>query len=272
MDGQHLPVNGGGPEDGHRPAATVNGASDIVVWRSEHEHRRTAYRAGNGLLRRGNGMRALTVGLAALGSAVLLVPLAVTAEESPSPASPGLPASLTWTDASGDLQDPTTGEPTDGPGYADIIGLDVSVDGDQLTVHFDVAEAVPEPLDSLRTTVAYRLDLDTDGDGSAEYLVQMLSGPDRWLTTIYDIDRGLSTPAGDHGDTGSVVEGDLTAIASIAGLGTTANLRFQGLVFAGDTLPGRPGDRLDPAGWLDRVPDAEDEWRALGESQCICDG
>ena len=212
------------------------------------------------------------MGLAALGSAVLLVPLAVTADESPRPSSPRLPTSLTWTDASGDLHDPTTGEPTDGPGYADIIGLDVSLDGDQLTVHFDVAEAVPEAPDPLHTTVTYRLDLDTDGDGSAEYLVQMLSGPDGWLATVYDIDRGLSTPAGDHGDAGSVVEGDLTAIASIAGLGTAADLRFQGLVFAGDTLPGQADDPLDPAAWLDRVPDAEDEWRALGESQCICDG
>lgn len=217
-------------------------------------------------------MRALTVGLAALESAVLMMPLAVTAEESPSPSSPGLPASLTWTDASGDLQDPTTGEPTDGPGYADIIALDVSLDGDQLTVHFDVAEAVPEPPDPQHTPVAYRLDLDTDGDGSAEYLVQMLSGPDGWLTTVYDIDRGLSRPARDHSDAGNDVEGDLTAIASIAGLGTAADPSFQGLVFAGDTLPGQPDDPYDPAGWLDRVPDAEDEWRSLGESQCICDG
>ena len=49
-------------------------------------------------------MKVLRVGLAALGSAVLLVPLAVTAQESPSPSSLGLPTFLTWTDASGDLQ------------------------------------------------------------------------------------------------------------------------------------------------------------------------
>ena len=160
----------------------------------------------------------------------------------------------------------------DGPGHADIIGLDVSVDGDQLTVHFDVAEAVPETPDPLHTTVAYRLNLDTDGDGSADYMVQMLSGPDGWLKTVYDFDTGLSTPAGDHSDAAGVADGDLTATAWIAGLGTAAEVRFQGLVFARDTLPGQPDDPLDPAGWLDRVPDAEDEWRALGESQCICDG
>jgi len=217
-------------------------------------------------------MKTLKVGLAALGSAVLLVPLAVTAQESPSPSSLGLPTFLTWTDASGDLIDVRTGEPTDGPGYADIIGLDVSVDGDQLTVRFDVAEAVPETRDPVRTILAYRLSLDTDGDGSADYLVQILSGADGWLKAVYDIDRGLSTPAGDHSDAAGVADGDLTASAWIPGLSTAADVRFQGLVIAQNTHPGQPDDPLDPAGWLDRVPDAEDEWRALGESQCICDG
>ena len=111
-------------------------------------------------------MKALKMGLAALGSAVVLAPLSVTAQESPSPSSLGLPPFLTWTDASGDLRDLTTGEPTDGPGHTDIIGLNVSID--------------PEA-------------------------------------------------------------------------------RFQGLVFARDTLPGQPDHPLDPAGWLDRVPDVEDE-------------
>jgi hypothetical protein len=56
----------------------------------------------------------------------------------------------------------------------------------------------------------------------------------------------------------------------IPGLADATDPRFQGLAFAGDAPPGQEAP-LDTWEWVDRVPDAEDEWRSLGDSQCICD-
>lgn len=195
----------------------------------------------------------LKTGAAAALWVALLVPLAATAQEPPT--------GLVLTDAAGDLADLVTGDPIDGLGYTDITGLEVTVEGDQLSVRFDVAEVVPEAPDPLFTTVIYYLGIDTDGDDSEDYHLGVRS-EEGWHATIFDYDAGLATQLGDA----VVVAGSLTASTPVSSIGSPPEICFRALMQATDT-PDPTGDPLTFTEWQDRVPDGEDEWVALGSAQ-----
>jgi hypothetical protein len=183
----------------------------------------------------------------------LLVPLAGEAQ------GPAV-GSLSLLDPAGDLRDVATGEPLEGPAYIDLTGLDVSTDGGQLTVRFDVAEPVPEAPDPLFTTVDYVLNIDTDGDGFQNYHLQ-IGSEGGWRATLFDYDTVFETELGEATVTGQ----SLVAMVLLSELGFPPAMRFQGLMSAVD-FADPVGDPFSFIEWEDRAPDGLDEWRALGES------
>ena len=208
-------------------------------------------------------MKATRSGIAFGLAFALLVPSGAAGQEASS--SPDLldedPAlTLAITDSSGDLTDITTGEATDGPGYTDITGLDVSVEGDVLTVRFDVAEDVPEAPDPMFTTVLYYLMIDTDGDGFQNRHV-VIRSEDGWNADVYDWDATEFAPMGDA----VVVGGSLSASVPVSSLSLTPDARFHGLMQAMDS-PDPVGDPLNVVEWEDRVPDREGRWLMLRDA------
>jgi hypothetical protein len=183
----------------------------------------------------------------------LLVPLAGEAQ------GPAV-GSLSLQDAAGDLSDVATGEPLEGPAYIDLTGLDVSADGGQLTVRFDVAEAVPEAPDPTYTTVDYVLNIDTDGDGFQNYHLQ-IGSEGGWQAALFDYDTVFETELGAATVTGQ----SLMAMVLLSELGFPPAMRFQGLMSAVEYAD-PVGDPFAFVEWEDRAPDGLDEWRALGES------
>jgi hypothetical protein len=168
--------------------------------------------------------------------------------------------SLVLVDAIGDLTDPATGEPLEGPAYMDLAGMEVSVDGSQLAVRFDVAEPVPEALDPLHTTVDLVLNIDTDGDGFQDYHLAIDSS-DGWQAALFDHDTVFETELGPA----LVGDGSLGVVILLSELGFPSDMRFHGLV-SGLDFPDPVEDPSTFTEWEDRVPDGLDEWRRLGES------
>ena len=187
-----------------------------------------------------------------LGLAIL-VSLRVAAQE------PAV-GSLALIDAAGDLVDVDTGEPIEGPGYMDLTGLEVSADGGQLAIRFDVADTVPAAPDPLHTSVDYVLNIDTDGDGFQDYHVAVGS-EGGWQATLFDYDTVFETELGEA----VVADRSLGAIVLLSELGFPSEMRFQGLM-SGLDVPDPVDDPLTFTEWEDRAPDGFDEWRAFGES------
>jgi hypothetical protein len=171
--------------------------------------------------------------------------------------------SLVLIDGTGDLQDPATGELLDGPAYMDLAGLEVSADGGQLAVRFDVADVVPEAPDPLHTTVDFVLNIDTDADGFQDYHLA-IGSEGGWRATLFDYDTVFETELGPA----LVSDGSLGVVVLLSELGFPSDMRFQGLM-SGLDFPDPGGDPLTFTEWEDRVPDGLDEWRGLGESDAL---
>lgn len=202
-------------------------------------------------------MRATRSGIVIGLALALLVPMNVVGQES-SPPAEAPTGFLALEDASGDLYDTFTDEPIDGPAYADITAMDVMVDAQDLMVQFEVADTVPAMLDSTYTTVGYLLLIDTDGDGSPNYHVD-IGSEGGWHINFVDYGAGPSTQLDDV----TVVDNTLTATVPLTEFGTPSEMRFRGQMEGLDTPD--PEDPLGYVGWGDRVPDEEDAWLALGE-------
>ena len=196
-------------------------------------------------------MRAARSGIAIGLALALLVPGAVVGQEAEGVA-------LSLEDATGDLHDLSTGEPTDGPAYTDITGLEVSSEGNELTVRFDVAQPVEAP-DPRLTSVIYYLNIDTDGDGFQNRYVAIRS-EDRWVVEVYDWDADQHTFIGDA----VVADGSLSVSLPVSRAGLTPDARVHGLMQATNS-PDPVDDPLNTIEWEDRVPDDEEAWLALGE-------
>jgi hypothetical protein len=170
---------------------------------------------------------------------------------------------LVLVDSAGDLADPATGEPLDGPAVMDLVGLEVMADGSQLAVRFQVAEMVVEAPDPVTTTVDLVLNIDTDGDGFQDFHVQVDS-VDGWQATLFDYDTVFETELGPA----IVVDDTLGAVILLSELGFPSTMRFQAFM-SGLDFPDPVGDPTTFTEWEDRVPDGLEEWRAIGESDAV---
>ena len=203
-------------------------------------------------------MKATRSGIAIGLALALLVPGSVVGQEA-SPSDEPLTDSLVVQDATGDLYDGYTGEPTEGPAYTDITGLAVTVGAESLTVQYDVAATVPAAPDPAKMTVGYLLAIDTDGDNLPNYHID-IGSENGWRVNFATYDP----PTGSLLDDAVVVDDSLTASVPLELLGSPSEMRFQAVMEALDTPD--PNDPLGYIAWGDRVPDGEDEWLAPGES------
>ena len=197
-------------------------------------------------------------------SLALLLPTAAIAQE---PAAD----SLVMEDGTGDfhvlyrdLVRVLTDEPTDGPAHADLIGVTVSVDGERLTVRFDAAEAVPEVPDPSGLPFAYILYIETDGDAHPDWSLYAQYANGSWYGQLFDIGDGETSIPGEA----MVVDGAVTASADLDALPVPpSEMRFTALAQVYDHHGPSSVEDVTVSG--DRVPDDEDDWRVLGESDPV---
>ena len=157
-----------------------------------------------------------------------------------------------------------TDEPTDRPAYADLTGVTVSVDGERLTVRFDAAEAIPEVPDPSGLPFAYILYIETDGDAGPDWDIYAEYANGSWYSSLFDIGDGETSILGEA----AVIDGAVTASAGLDALPVSpSEMRFRAVTHVFDRHD--PDDILDVIITGDRVPDDEDDWRALGESDAV---
>ena len=145
----------------------------------------------------------------------------------------------------------------------DLTGLEVSVDGSQLAVRFDVGDGVPEALDPLHTTVDSS-STSTPTATASRTTTSQIDSQDGWQATLFDYDTVFETELGPA----LVGDGSLGVVVLLSELGFPSDMRFQGLM-SGLDFPDPVDDPLIFTEWEDRVPDGLDEWRALGESDTV---
>jgi hypothetical protein len=186
-------------------------------------------------------------------------PATTVGNVSPPPSdAPTLEAPLA--DPAGDITNAVTGEPVDGPGYADIVTLDAGVDKDReiLLFFFETAESVVDMFGT-EAIVDYSVLLDTDADGQADFTVDIKKDIDTigWSASLTDVANGTT----DGGEVSARVGIPVDAVLSVPleRLGSPRDVQVQAVLRSSWPTEGT----ADPASVVegqDFVPDDIDEW------------
>lgn len=161
-------------------------------------------------------------------------------------------------DPTGDLAD-FGGFPIPGPAVADLVGLTLAIDGDDLAARFDLAGDWETAATESLTDMTYTLVVDGDAIDGPIHVIVSLDG-NGWGARVWGLEPTLL-------DEVTVADGAVSIRVPLSVLGAPDGLLFQAQSMFSDFPPegvdlgdGEVGKWTQ---WFDRVPDAHDRFLTL---------
>jgi LysM repeat protein len=178
----------------------------------------------------------------------------------PSVNAPDIPPSIgSLDDPMDDLVDPT-GAATDGPGYADLLGVAMRLNGEDLLIEFQLLVSPPD-VDGTVEPIIYTLNIDTTGDGEPDDVVTYqnnVPGQIGWVATLTDRVSGTQFSGPSFPGTATVTRTAVDLVVSLDSLGMPpGHGQIDAAAIVQRTfLPDGPGD-TDAEESIDKAPDQQ---------------
>jgi LysM repeat protein len=178
----------------------------------------------------------------------------------PAANAPDIPPSIgSVVDPSDDLVDPT-GAATDGPGYADLLGVALRLRDQDLLMELQLLTSPPD-VDGTVEPIVYTINIDTTGDGEPDDAVTYqnnVPGQTGWVATLLDRVSGTQLSGPSFPGTVKVTQTAVDLVVSLESLGVPSG---HGQIDAAATvqrtfLPDGPAD-TEPEQSIDRAPDQQ---------------
>jgi LysM repeat protein len=173
---------------------------------------------------------------------------------------PDIPPSIGSVDDPIDDLFDSTGASTDGPGYADLLGVALRLRGEDLLMELQLLTSPPD-VDGAVEPIVYTLNIDTTGDGEPDFVVTYqnnVPGLIGWVATLQDRANGTQLSGQSFPGTVGVTRTAVDLVVSLDSLGVPAG---HAQIDAAATvqrrfLPDGPAD-TDAEESFDRAPDQQ---------------